>query len=705
MSAPMRIVVLGLSLSSSWGNGHAVTFRALLKAVAARGHDILFLERRVPWYASHRDLGDPSYCRLDFYNDLDDLGRFESEVAGADAVIVGSYVPEGVAVGGWVRKTARGVVAFYDIDTPVTLAKLGRGDEEYLSAAQIPNYDLYLSFTGGPTLQRLEQEFGAPAARALFCSADSALYRPLDAAPRWDLSYLGTYSPDRQPVLERLLLEPARRMPEKRFVVAGPQYPAEIEWPANVERIEHLPPIEHPAFYAASRFTLNTTRADMVAAGYSPSIRLFEAASCAVPIISDIWEGLDKLFAPGREIVLAKNADEVMAALNLPEEAAQAIGRAAHARLMTEHTPGHRAQTLETELQAAQARLSAARTNTGEKVSMKITSSEKRALVAGGAGFLGSHLCDRLLEQGYQVVCVDNLMTGDRANLREAEGRPGFEFIEADIVQPLPERLTRKKFDRIYNLACPASPPQYQADPEHTLLTSVLGTLHLLRLAEASGARFLLTSTSEIYGDPEIHPQPETYRGNVNPIGPRACYDEGKRAAETLSFDYERMGRGEVRVARIFNTYGPRLSAADGRVVSNVISQCLAGDDVTIYGDGSQTRSFCYVDDMVEGLIALMEHDGPQPGPINLGNPAEMTVHELADAVLDLTSASSRIVHRPLPVDDPRRRRPVIDRAAEVLGWRPSTSLRDGLQMTIAWFAREKEAGSPKPVVRTAVEA
>ena len=257
------------------------------------------------------------------------------------------------------------------------------------------------------------------------------------------------------------------------------------------------------------------------------------------------------------------------------------------------------------------------------------TPAKLRILVAGGAGFLGSHLCDRLLADGAEVVCLDNLLTGDLDNLRHAMTRPGFQFVEADVINPPPAHVARQTFDRVYNLACAASPPLYQADPEHTLLTNVLGTRNLLALAERSCARFLLTSTSEVYGDPHVHPQPETYLGNVSCTGPRACYDEGKRCAETLTFDYDRAGRGEVRVARIFNTYGPRLLSADGRVVSNLISQALSEDEITVFGDGSQTRSFCYVDDLITGLIALMEHEGTQPGPVNLGNPTELTVNQL----------------------------------------------------------------------------
>ncbi|MCR5876140.1 SDR family oxidoreductase [Phenylobacterium sp. J426] len=318
---------------------------------------------------------------------------------------------------------------------------------------------------------------------------------------------------------------------------------------------------------------------------------------------------------------------------------------------------------------------------------------QKTVLVAGGAGFLGSHLCERLMADGANVVCLDNLQTGRRENLRKLEGRDGFTFVKADVVDPLPAKVTQMRFDRIYNLACAASPPLYQADPEHTLLTSVLGTQHLLKLAEASRARFLQASTSEIYGDPESHPQPESYWGNVNCTGPRACYDEGKRAAETLCFDYDRLGRAEVRVVRIFNTYGPRLDASDGRVVSNVVSQALAGEDITVFGDGSQTRSFCYVDDEIDGLVRLMEYNGPQPGPVNIGNPAERTILELVDLVLALTGSTSEVAYRPLPTDDPRRRRPDIEKAQRLLGWQPSTPLEMGLRATIAWF--EARDGAP----------
>ena len=322
-------------------------------------------------------------------------------------------------------------------------------------------------------------------------------------------------------------------------------------------------------------------------------------------------------------------------------------------------------------------------------------------LVAGGAGFIGSHLCSRLLDEGNAVLCIDNLQTARPSNLRLLEGRPGFRFVEADIVNPLPEAVMEvaHRITRIYNLACAASPPQYQADPEHTMLTNVVGTNHLLRLAERVGGRVLLTSTSEVYGDPEMHPQREPYRGNVSCTGPRACYDEGKRAAEALAFDYVRMHRAEVRVARIFNTYGPQMHLNDGRVVSNLICQALSDCDITIFGDGSQTRSFCYVSDMVDALIRLMESDFDGSEPINLGNPTELTVGELADQVVALTGTTNRIVYRPLPQDDPTRRRPDIARAREILGWAPQVPLEEGLTQTCAWFAEELGLASRTPPI------
>lgn len=340
----MKLVVLGLSLSSSWGNGHATTYRALLDAFARRGHEVLFLERDMPWYADRRDLADPPYCRLAFYKDMAELRGWTGAIAAADAVLVGSYVPDGIAVGRLVQDVAEGVVAFYDIDTPVTLARLDRGDCDYLTAELIAGYDLYLSFTGGPTLGLIERHYHSPAARALYCSVDPAAYPVLDLPKRWDLSYLGTYSPDRQPMLERLLLDPARARPDLRFAVAGPQYPAAIDWPANVDRIEHLPPADHPIFYNSSRYTLNVTRADMVAAGWSPSVRLFEAAATGTPIISDAWPGIGTLLEPDREILLAERSDRVVRILDQDH---REVGRAGRERILLSHTAGHRASELE----------------------------------------------------------------------------------------------------------------------------------------------------------------------------------------------------------------------------------------------------------------------------------------------------------------------------------------------------------------------
>jgi spore maturation protein CgeB len=346
----MKLVVLGLSLSSSWGNGHATTYRALLAAFAERGHDILFLERDMAWYREHRDLTDPPYCRLAFYSDLDGLRHWSAEIASADAVIVGSYVPEGIIVGRFVQDVAEGVTAFYDIDTPVTLAQLDRGACDYLSPELIAGYDLYLSFTGGPTLRFIEHRYGSPAARALYCSVDPHAYPVIDMPKRWDLSYLGTYSDDRQPTLEQLLIEPARQRPDLRFAVAGAQYPATIDWPANVDRIDHLPPAEHAAFYNSSRFTLNVTRAAMIKAGWSPSVRLFEAAATGTPIISDVWPGIGVLFEPEREIILAERSDRVVRAL---DQDLREVGRAARARILQSHTAAHRAAELEHHLAEA----------------------------------------------------------------------------------------------------------------------------------------------------------------------------------------------------------------------------------------------------------------------------------------------------------------------------------------------------------------
>lgn len=346
---PLRIVICGLSITSSWGNGHASTYRALVRELVRLGHSVLFLERDVPWYAANRDLPRPPWGRTELYEGPEDLfGRFGSAIRKADLAVVGSYVPDGVEVGHRVAEEALGVTAFYDIDTPVTLEKLAREDHEYLEPALIPRFDLYLSFSGGPTLRLLEREYGARRALHLPCSVDPDLYRPdEDVQIRWDLGYMGTYSDDRQPPLARLLLEPARGLPERSFAVVGPGYPPEVEWPANVERIEHLPPDEHRSFYTAQRFTLNVTRAQMVRLGHSPSVRLFEAAACATPIISDRWEGLNRYFEPDREILVVDGATEVQHLLTkFPEEERRDLGRRARRRVLREHTAAHRAARL-----------------------------------------------------------------------------------------------------------------------------------------------------------------------------------------------------------------------------------------------------------------------------------------------------------------------------------------------------------------------
>ena len=321
-----------------------------------------------------------------------------------------------------------------------------------------------------------------------------------------------------------------------------------------------------------------------------------------------------------------------------------------------------------------------------------MTLPQRQVLIAGGAGFIGSHLVDRLLEAGDTVVVLDNFLTGRAENLSHLRGHERLEVVEGDVIDPIGPAILARQFSHVVNAACAASPQRYQADPEHTLLTNVVGTRNLLRLAERDGAQLLLTSTSEIYGEPEVHPQPEDYRGSVNCTGPRACYDEGKRAAEALCFDYDRAGRVEVRVVRIFNTYGPRMDPEDGRVVSNLLCQAIRGEPITVYGDGQQTRSYCFVADLVEGLVRLMDHKGPQPGPINLGNPEELSVAELVGRVLALSGSRSAVTYLPLPQDDPRRRRPDISRARDVLGWAPTTALDEGLGKTHAHFAAELEA-------------
>lgn len=348
MSDTLDIVIIGLSLSSSWGNGHATTYRGMLRGLHALGHRVTFLERDVPWYAAHRDLPSPDFCDLHYYDTVDELiGRFGDRIEQADAVIIGSYVPQGPEVIDAVHALKPRQLAFYDIDTPITVSRLKKGDEEYLAARQVPFFNIYFSFTGGPTLRQLEAEFGAPRAEALYCSVDDTRYQNTGETHVWDLGYLGTYSDDRQPTLEKLLIEPARRLPHLKFVVAGPQYPDTIDWPANVERIDHLPPAEHPSFYSRQRFTLNVTRADMIAAGWSPSVRLFEAAACGTAIISDFWEGLGDLLPLGEAIQIAESSDEVVAFLTgLSEDRRHQIADNAKARVLASHTGHARAAEL-----------------------------------------------------------------------------------------------------------------------------------------------------------------------------------------------------------------------------------------------------------------------------------------------------------------------------------------------------------------------
>jgi UDP-glucuronate decarboxylase len=303
-----------------------------------------------------------------------------------------------------------------------------------------------------------------------------------------------------------------------------------------------------------------------------------------------------------------------------------------------------------------------------------------RILVTGGAGFLGSHLCDRLIKEGHEVICIDNLFTGQKANIAHLLVNPNFEFVRHDIIDPF-----KYEVDQVYNLACPASPPHYQYNPIKTIKTSVMGAINCLGLAKRVKARVFQASTSEVYGDPSVHPQPESYWGNVNPIGRRSCYDEGKRCAETLFFDYHRENKVDIRVVRIFNTYGPRMHPNDGRVVSNFIVQALKGEDLTVYGDGQQTRSFCYVDDLIEGFVRFMAQT-QTVGPMNLGNPGEFTMLELAELTLKLVGGKSKIVHKPLPADDPKQRQPDITQAKSVLKWEPKVPLQEGLDRTIAYF-------------------
>lgn len=349
-SKQLNIVFLGLSITSSWGNGHATTFRSLIKGLYQKGHMVTFLERDVPWYANQRDMAVSPYCSIFLYSSLEELRELYSfTIENADCVIVGSYVPQGGSIGHWVQNTAMGITAFYDIDTPVTLSKLAAKDYEYLSPDLVPGYDLYLSFTGGPTLTFIENELNSPRAEPLYCSFDSEIYYPETFFPkRWDLGYMGTYSSDRQPALEELLINVAELLPDKKFVVAGPQYPRDIQWPKNVERIPHLPPDKHREFYNSQHYTLNLTRSDMKIRGYSPSVRLFEAAACGTPIISDYWEGIDNIFQPGKEILIAKSSKDIVDILSDKRPTKkESIGKYAWAKVIAKHTSLQRANQLE----------------------------------------------------------------------------------------------------------------------------------------------------------------------------------------------------------------------------------------------------------------------------------------------------------------------------------------------------------------------
>ncbi|MDB5637252.1 MAG: putative glycosyltransferase family protein [Bradyrhizobium sp.] len=344
----LKIVFIGLSITSSWGNGHATTYRALAKALSRRGHTVSFLERDLPWYRGHRDLQNAEYCRIELYGSLPELARRHAErVRDADLIILGSYVPDGIAIGEWLTGLASGVTAFYDIDTPVTLAGLETNQIEYISPHLIPRFDMYLSFSGGPALGIIQDLYGSPLARALYCSANMNKHLA-SASPKWSLGYLGTYSEDRQPALERLLVEPAQLLQDHSFVVAGSKYPHTVDWPDNVAHIAHLPPNEHPQFYGSQLYALNVTRADMKSLGFSPSVRLFEAAACGTPVISDDWLGMETVFIPGKEILIASGPRDVIKILEeLPEDRRLGIAANAKARLQREHTPDHRAQQLE----------------------------------------------------------------------------------------------------------------------------------------------------------------------------------------------------------------------------------------------------------------------------------------------------------------------------------------------------------------------
>jgi spore maturation protein CgeB len=345
----MQITIIGLSITSSWGNGHATTFRGLIRELNRNGHQVMFLEKNEPWYDSNRDLPNPDYCRVEFYHSAKDLkDRFHNEIGSADMVIVGSYVDNGVEIGDWVCRQAKGIKAFYDIDTPATIARLEAGDFLYISPDLIPKFDMYLSFTGGPTLTLLEQKYHSPMARVLYCSVDLDLYYPEPQPIKWDLGYLGTYSEDRQTPLEKLMLNAAKHSKEHKFIVAGPQYPDSVQWPENVERMDHVAPHNHRKFYNSQRFTMNITRAAMVKMGYSPSVRLFEAAACGVPIISDNWEGMDGFFEPGIDILISESKEDILYYLkDVSEDVRNRIGENGRRKVLSRHSAASRAKELE----------------------------------------------------------------------------------------------------------------------------------------------------------------------------------------------------------------------------------------------------------------------------------------------------------------------------------------------------------------------
>ena len=573
--SPLRIVFLGLTITSSWGNGHATTFRGLVRELAARGHDVLFLERDQPWYAENRDLPQPPYGRTRVYHSLRELQqRFGGDVRQADLVIVGSFVPEGIAVGRWVTSQAAGVTAFYDIDTPVTLARLQRGDADYLSAELVPRYGMYLSFSGGPLLARLERKYGAPMARSLYCSCDPVEYFPEPrASSRWDLGFIGTYSSDRQGVLDELLLEPARRRPTRQFVVAGPQYPDGIDWPANVERIQHLSPDRHRAFYASQRYTLNATRAEMVKAGWSPSVRLFEAAACATAIVSDAWEGLESFFEIGREVLVVRSAEEVLEILeDLPDAERREVGRRARARVLAAHTAAHRAAELEgyaREVMGSGARLApgAQRTACGAAVKLVVFGLSISSSWGNGHATLWRGLCRALAARGHRVVFFERDVPYYAAHrdITELPGgglclytdwhdvlpRVSSELADADVGMVtsycpdgvaateavLSSRVWRRTF---YDLDTPVTLDRLRAGEsvpylgprglrDFDLVLSYTGGRALDELRERLGARHV----APLYGsvDPAVHgpAQPvERYRADLSYLG---TYAEDRQAA------------------------------------------------------------------------------------------------------------------------------------------------------------------------------